>query len=352
MSLGLISGLIIGIIFGFLLKRGRFCATGLIRDIYLEKRGYNAVLILSIIFIQAFIYNLLTKVGILPELFIFEFSFVSVALGSFLFGVGAILSNGCMTSTLVKTGDGRILGLVSLSGFIISSYIAIAGPLRDFSLKLANMSLIPEETLWKLPLSPLVISGILSVVLCFLMYRHYVSHKPKFKIPGRYTGIKHIFLEKIWSKEVIVILIAILMAISYYFSNLVDRNGSFSISTPILSWTNLILPIDPSGLGWAVDDQSIGWGSLFVMGIVIGSFLTTLISKEFKIVMPNKSVILKTFIGGLLMGFGATWGQGCLIGNGLVATAQFANRGWIGLIFISIGIWVASEIFLKVRVKK
>lgn len=88
------------------------------------------------------------------------------------------------------------------------------------------------------------------------------------------------------------------------------------------------------------------------MGIVIGSFLTTLISREFKIVMPNKSVILKTFIGGILMGFGATWGQGCLIGNGLVATAQFSNRGWIGLIFISIGIWVASEIFLKVRVKK
>lgn len=352
MSLGLISGLIIGIIFGFLLKRSRFCATGLIRDMYLEKRGYNMVLIFGIIFIQSFIYHILLQVGILPELYIFEFSFVSVAFGSFIFGFGAVLSNGCMTSTLVKSGDGRTLGLITLLSFIISSYIAIAGPLRDFSFKLADTMKIPEETLWHLPLSPLVISGIGAVVCSVLMYRHYVSHKPKFKIPGRYTGLKHIFLEKIWSREVTVVLIAILMAVSYYFSNLVGRNGSFSISTPILSWTNFICPIDPVGLGWAIDDQWIGWGSMFVLGIVLGSFITTVISKEFKIVLPNKTVLLKTIVGGLLMGFGATWGQGCLIGNGLVATAQLANRGWVGLIFISLGIWVASELFLKVRVKK
>lgn len=352
MTLGLLSGLIIGIIFGFILKRSRFCATGIIRDMYLEKRGYNIVLILGIIFIQAFIFNVLMKLGFIPELFNFEFSFASVALGSFLFGFGAVLSNGCMTSTLVKSGDGRTLGLITLLSFIFSSYIAIKGPLRPFSFKLTEITPFPEETLWNLPLSPLVISGILSVVFLAIMYRHSVKHKPKFKIPGKYTGFKHIMLEKIWSKEVAVVLIAILMGVSYYFSNLVDRNGSFSISTPILSWTNLIVPIDTAGLGWAVDGNWIGWGSMFVLGIVIGSFITTVISKEFKIVMPNKTVLLKTITGGLLMGFGATWGQGCLIGNGLIATAQFSNRGWVGLIFISLGIFVASEIFLKVRTKK
>lgn len=33
----MISGLMAGIIFGFLWKRGKFCATGIIRDIYIWK---------------------------------------------------------------------------------------------------------------------------------------------------------------------------------------------------------------------------------------------------------------------------------------------------------------------------
>ena len=37
------TGLLFGFLFGFLLKRSRFCPTGTIRDIYLEKRYYNLV---------------------------------------------------------------------------------------------------------------------------------------------------------------------------------------------------------------------------------------------------------------------------------------------------------------------
>ncbi|UTC62512.1 hypothetical protein E4O05_00935 [Treponema sp. OMZ 787] len=57
----MISGLITGIIFGFLWKRGKFCATGIVRDIYLEKQTPNIVLILAIIFIQAFLYHLMVE---------------------------------------------------------------------------------------------------------------------------------------------------------------------------------------------------------------------------------------------------------------------------------------------------
>ena len=63
----MVSGLIIGILFGFLWKRGKFCATGIIRDVYLEKTPHNMVLILSIIFIQAFIYYIMVAVGLVPE---------------------------------------------------------------------------------------------------------------------------------------------------------------------------------------------------------------------------------------------------------------------------------------------
>lgn len=62
-----ISGLFIGLLFGFLLKRGRFCPTGTIRDIYLEKKYYNAVLILAIIATEGVLYHLLVGSGVITN---------------------------------------------------------------------------------------------------------------------------------------------------------------------------------------------------------------------------------------------------------------------------------------------
>lgn len=64
-----ISGLFIGLLFGFLLKRGRFCPTGTIRDIYLEKKYYNAVLILAVIATEGVLYHLLVGSGVITTPF-------------------------------------------------------------------------------------------------------------------------------------------------------------------------------------------------------------------------------------------------------------------------------------------
>ncbi len=245
----MISGLFIGIIFGIILKRSRLCLTGIIRDIYLEKRYYNLVILFAIIFFQSTLYFLLRKLNVLPEIFIFDFSFLAASIGGLLFGIGAVLSSGCLTSTLLKNGDGRLVSFFTLLGFIISSYICIKGFLKPIVLKLYGVFIIPEESLWKLPFSPFVISIIVSIVLIIFMIRHHIKFKPKFKIPSRHTGVRYVFCEKIWSKEISAILISVLAVLSYYVSNFIGRNGSFSISIPIISWVNFICPIDTAGFG-------------------------------------------------------------------------------------------------------
>lgn len=42
------------------------------------------------------------------------------------------------------------------------------------------------------------------------------------------------------------------------------------------------------------------------------------------------------------MGFGASIAGGCSIGNGLVMTAMMTWQGWIGLVFMILGVWTAS----------
>lgn len=330
----MISGLIIGIIFGFLLKRGRFCPTGTIRDVRLEGHTYNLILILALIATEGFLYYAMISAGLVPMPKLKGFPLISVMLGSFIFGFGAVLTNGCITSSLVKTGDGRLTGIVSVITFTLGAAFAKQGALKPVTQALASQLLIADTLHKNLP--ALAIFGVIAIPLYIVMFRHYKTHKLKFSLPKRYSGLRHLVCEKIWPKEVIVVLCGVLMAAGFYFSNRAGRNGGFGITTPLISWLNVIVN----------NNYGLNWSSTLVAGTILGSFITTLISGEFALVGTNAVTIVKTMIGSILMGVGAVWAQGCLIGNGLVGTAQLSVRAWTGLLFITFGIWTATHVIL------
>lgn len=330
----MISGLIIGIIFGFLLKRGRFCPTGTIRDVRLEGHTYNLILILALIATEGFLYYTMISAGLVPMPKLKGFPLISVMLGSFIFGFGAVLTNGCITSSLVKTGDGRLTGIVSVITFTLGAAFAKQGALKPVTQALASQLLIADTLHKNLP--ALAIFGVIAIPLYIVMFRHYKTHKLKFSLPKRYSGLRHLVCEKIWPKEIIVVLCGVLMAAGFYFSNRAGRNGGFGITTPLISWLNVIVN----------NNYGLNWASTLVAGTILGSFITTLISGEFALVGTNAVTIVKTMIGSILMGIGAVWAQGCLIGNGLVGTAQLSVRAWTGLLFITFGIWTATHVIL------
>ncbi len=330
----MISGLIIGIIFGFLLKRGRFCPTGTIRDVRLEGHTYNLILILALIATEGLLYYAMISAGLVPMPKLKGFPLISVMLGSFIFGFGAVLTNGCITSSLVKTGDGRLTGIVSVITFTLGAAFAKQGALKPVTQALASQLLIADTLHKNLP--TLAIFGVIAIPLYIVMFRHYKTHKLKFSLPKRYSGLRHLVCEKIWPKEIIVVLCGVLMAAGFYFSNRAGRNGGFGITTPLISWLNVIVN----------NNYGLNWASTLVAGTILGSFITTLISGEFALVGTNAVTIVKTMIGSILMGVGAVWAQGCLIGNGLVGTAQLSVRAWTGLLFITFGIWTATHVIL------
>ena len=79
-----------------------------------------------------------------------------------------------------------------------------------------------------------------------------------------------------------------------------------------------------------------------VLGIFIGSFIAAKASREFRVRAADASTTLRSAGGGVLMGFGASIAGGCSIGNGLVMTAMMTWQGWIGLVFMILGVWCAS----------
>ncbi|MBA3072646.1 MAG: hypothetical protein FP831_03550 [Anaerolineae bacterium] len=101
----------------------------------------------------------------------------------------------------------------------------------------------------------------------------------------------------------------------------------------------------------------IDWQWMLVLGITIGSLISALLSGDFNLKWVPAlwlSVfgdtpwlrLIVAIIGGIFMGFGARWADGCTSGHGISGTLQLAVSSWISAIFFFIGgILMAMLIF-------
>jgi len=92
----------------------------------------------------------------------------------------------------------------------------------------------------------------------------------------------------------------------------------------------------------------IDWQWMLVVGIVIGSLLSALLSGDFEwqwvptmwaAAFGNSPLVrlVAAVIGGAVLGFGARWANGCTSGHGISGTLQLAISSWISAICFFIG---------------
>jgi len=106
---------------------------------------------------------------------------------------------------------------------------------------------------------------------------------------------------------------------------------------------------------------TINWQWMLVLGIVFGSLLSAMLSGDFmwKWVPPfwaaaiGESPLMRVagaIIGGIFLGFGARWADGCTSGHGISGTMQLALSSWISAIFFFIGGILAALFLFQVLV--
>jgi uncharacterized membrane protein YedE/YeeE len=92
----------------------------------------------------------------------------------------------------------------------------------------------------------------------------------------------------------------------------------------------------------------VDWQWMLVVGIVIGSFLSALLSGDLHLqwvpdlwqsAFGGNPLLRMTaaMIGGIFLGFGARWANGCTSGHGISGTLQLAVSSWISAICFFIG---------------
>jgi len=101
----------------------------------------------------------------------------------------------------------------------------------------------------------------------------------------------------------------------------------------------------------------IDWQWMLVIGIIIGAFISALLSSDLQWQwipsvwssnFGNNAAfrLIIAFAGGILLGFGSRWADGCTSGPGISGTMQLSVSSWISALFFFIGgILMAQLIF-------
>ena len=103
----------------------------------------------------------------------------------------------------------------------------------------------------------------------------------------------------------------------------------------------------------------IDWQWMLVLGIVFGAFFSALLSGDFRLQwVPSLWLsafgntpflrVLAAMLGGILLGFGARWADGCTSGHGISGALQLAISSWISAIAFFIGGILMAQIIFRI----
>ena len=126
MSLIVLSGFGVGLIFGYALQRGRFCMNSATRDSVLL-RDYTLLKAVGVaILVEMIGFALLDVTGvaaIAPKPLFWGANLV----GSFTFGVGMVLAGACASGVTYRTGEGMVSAFVAAIGLAIGAFYTASG---------------------------------------------------------------------------------------------------------------------------------------------------------------------------------------------------------------------------------
>jgi uncharacterized membrane protein YedE/YeeE len=80
--------------------------------------------------------------------------------------------------------------------------------------------------------------------------------------------------------------------------------------------------------------------SLSNLGIFFGAFVSSLLNNQFRFQWTNSAEYFKAFVGGLLMGCGASLARGCNVGGFYTAVGMFSAGGYMMMIGLTFGAYL------------
>lgn len=328
-----VTGLLLGLVFGFVLQRGRFCVTGMLRDIFTQRtwRGITALFI--VIAVSAVGTAALTSAGMIaPE--VDPFAPVAVIVGGFVFGIGIMLSAGCASGTWYRAGEGLVGSWLALASYALSASMMKTGPLRPLDASLKHYRLQMTTLQDTLGVSVWWLAVPFAAFVAYLAW-HFTATTPR---RSSVATLRRPWYQRPLGLYPTAVLVGLIGVAAWPLSSATGRNDGLGITSPSKNVLNYL---------FTGDTKYVDWGMLLVVGLLLGAMIGAKISGEFRVRVPDSRTATRALVGGLCMGVGASWAGGCTVGNGMVQTSLFSYQGWIGLLAMGAGVGAGAAFLLR-----
>lgn len=366
----------IGLAFGFVLQRSRFCFTAAFRDLFLlgQGRTMRAIILGLGVATLGFAMIMATIVpnpgtGVLPsDAHILPLGIATVV-GGLLFGFGMVLAGNCVSGALYRMGEGYLGSWVAIGGVMVGLYALN----RTWNWWWDN-SISTDPFVW-LPTS-IGYGGAIAATLLLLggaffgvlwWERRASGNMPHIPIKRREPPPPENVLDDVrvvgrrvfrqeWNPMIGAAALALINIVLFI------RYRPLGVVGEISRWTNDVAdqlgagvgtlrgldglagcaPVLAEGASWFTDAFMLN------VGVIAGSFTAAILAREFRIRAPRAPRrYIQSFGGGVIMGYGAGLGLGCTIGAFFSAVPSLALNGWIYAIALAGGAFLGVQVIRR-----
>ena len=351
---------ILGFILGFVVSKTNFCTMGAVSDwvnIGDLSRFKSWMLASAIAIVGVTVFEFMSYIDLNDSRIPYRnsvFLWPRYILGGVMFGVGMTYASGCGNKVLIRVGGGNLKSIVVL---LVAGLMAYIMTRTDF------YGIIFHS--WMNPISPdLAILGIddqsLPTIISLIISS---SNTAYYKlIIGLLTGLTilyYIFRSGTFVKNMDNVIggfiVGSVVVLAWYLTgsslgeDWIETNNFLDSPLPGVGVQSFTF-INPMGESIIYLTQSaniyyLTFGVTALLSVIIGSFIYSIISKNFRIEwFQSKEDFKRHIIGAILIGIGGVLSLGCTIGQGVSGVSTLALGSFITLISIVIGASIAMKI--------
>lgn len=332
-----VGGFILSFIFGAVANRTNFCTMGAVSDVVNMGswgRMRMWLLAIAVAILGTYALQLAGLIDFTRSFYVrANVTWLSYALGGFLFGVGMTLGSGCGSKTLVRLGAGSLKSLVVFICLGIAGYMTLKGlfgiwrtrfidPVAtDFAAHGLSRQDLPTLIAAWTGASLAVVQGVVAGAFALALLA-FVFKDREFR-----TSFDHVLGG--------VVVGLVIVAGWYVTGHLGYGENPDTLETTFLGTNShtiesfsYVAPVAYSlELLMLWSDKSLGltFGIAAVAGIILGSLAYALASRTFRWEgLAGAEDTANHIVGGILMGFGGVTALGCTIGQGLTGFSTLA----------------------------
>jgi uncharacterized protein len=364
--LWVITAVPIGLLLGFLLQKGDLCGASALSEIVLTRDLRKTGGLWVAIVVSMIVFALFEQLGWL-QLAPKPVLWINDLVGGAIFGVGMVLAGGCISGCLFKAGAGNLNSMAALVGIPLGVQMVETGPLNELNFLMTNrgrilgsegaitLSSVSGLPYWVLSL------GFAGATLAWLFFAR-TRRSPRGPKPPR-QGFRR-FLTGPWKPWQAGLAFGLLAGPAYLSAVASGRNypmgttGGVSGLYELLTRNNIehVWRIETLGmLTSASRSRPISavprlpvtwWLVLLVISMVPGSWLAARLSGVARLMPRPPEQTVVAFFGGILVGVGAGFGTGCMIGNVLSGWALMSVGMFIFGLAVILANWITTYFYL------